>query len=68
MEKLPDTVLELQTDVYKKKKDCFEDLGDAQFRKRRRECIRTINAGGIPRASTLNKYNITYDSVSNLYI
>ena len=68
MEKLPDTVLELQTEVYKLKKDCVEELGDVQFRKRRRDAIRTINAGGIPRASTLNKYNITYDSVSNLYI
>ena len=68
MEKLPDTVLELQTEVYKLKNDCTEEIGDVQFRKRRRDALRMINAGGVPRASTLNKYNITYDSVSNLYI
>ena len=67
MEKLPDTVLELQTEVYKLKENCIEELGDVKFRKRRRDALRMINAGGTPRASTLNKYNIEYDNETKLY-
>ena len=43
------------------------DVGDVQFRKRRRDAIRTINAGGTPRESTLNKYKIEYDDQTKLY-
>ena len=67
MEKLPDTVLELQTEVYKLKENCTEDLDDVQFRKRRRDAVRTMNNGGAPRQSTLTKYNIVYDTDSKLY-
>ena len=67
-EELPTNVVELQTEIYKLKEDCTEELGDVKFRKKKRDVLRTINAGGTPRASTLNKYNIVYDSVSNLYI
>ena len=65
---LPTNVVELQTEIYQLKKDCnSEDLGDVQFRKSRRDAIRTMNAGGVPRESTLNKYNIVYDTDSKLY-
>ena len=67
MEKLPDNIVELQTEIYKLKENCTEDLGDVQFRKRRRDALRMINAGGTPRASTLNKYNIEYDNETKLY-
>ena len=65
---LPTNVVELQTEIYQLKKDCIsENVGDVQFRKRRRDAIRTMNAGGAPRESTLNKYNITYDTETKLY-
>lgn len=67
-EKLSDNVVELQTEVYQLKKNCIsEDVGDLQFRKRRRDVIRTMNAGGTPRESTLNKYKIEYDETTKLY-
>ena len=50
------------------KKDCTnEELGDVQFRKIRRDAIRTMNSGGNPREKTLTKYNIEYDTESKLY-
>ena len=66
-EKLPDNIIELQTEVTRLKNNCEEPLGDLQFRKRRRDAIRTINSGGVPRSSTLSKYQITYDSTTKLY-
>jgi hypothetical protein len=66
-EKLPDNIIELQTEVTRLKTNCEEPLGDLQFRKRRRDAIRTINSGGVPRSSTLSKYQITYDSTTKLY-
>ena len=64
---LPNKIIELQTEVNKLKTNCTEDVGDLVYRKRRRDVIRTMNAGGIPRASTLAKYKITYDDVTKLY-
>ena len=67
-EELPTNVVELQTEIYKLKKDCTnEDIGDVQFRKRRRDAIRTMNSGGKPRESTLLKYKIEYDNDTKLY-
>ena len=66
-EKLPDNIIDLQTEVTRLKTNCTEDIGDLQFRKRRRDAIRTINSGGIPRASTLSKYKIEFDSTTKLY-
>ena len=59
--------IDLQTEVTRLKTNCKEPLGDLQFRKRRRDAIRTINSGGIPRASTLSKYKIEFDSTTKLY-
>ena len=67
MEKLPTDIIELQTEIYKLKENCTEDLGDVQFRKRRRDAIRTMNNGGVPREKTLVKYNIEYDNETKLY-
>ena len=53
--------------IYKLKENCTEDLGDVQFRKRRRDAIRTMNNGGVPREKTLVKYNIEYDNETKLY-
>lgn len=66
-EKLPDNIIDLQTEVTRLKTDCAEPLGDREYRKRRRDAIRTMNAGGVPRASTLAKYKITYDDTTKLY-
>ena len=67
-EKLSDNVVELQTEIYQLKKDCIsENVGDIKFRKKKRDVLRTMNAGGVPRESTLNKYNIVYDTDSKLY-
>ena len=66
-ETLPNKIIELQTEVNKLKTNCTEDLGDLVYRKRKRDAIRTMNAGGVPRASTLAKYGITYDDVLKLY-
>ena len=67
-EELPTNVVELQTEIYKLKKDCTnEDIGDVQFRKRRRDAVRTMNSGGKPRESTLLKYKIEYDNDTKLY-
>ena len=66
-ETLPNKIIELQTEVNKLKTNCTEDVGDLVYRKRRRDAVRTMNAGGVPRASTLAKYKITYDDVTKLY-
>ena len=67
VEKASDKIIELQTEVNKLKTNCTEDVGDLVYRKRRRDAVRTMNAGGVPRASTLAKYKITYDDVTKLY-
>ena len=66
-EKLPDNIIDLQTEVTRLKTNCEEPLGDLQFRKRRRDAIRTINSGGIQRASALSKYKLEFDSTTKLY-
>lgn len=65
---LPTNIIDLQNEVYQLKKDCIsENVGDVKFRKKKRDVLRTMNAGGAPRESTLNKYNITYDTDLKLY-
>ena len=63
----PEKIIELQTNIYNLKKNCNEEIPDLLYKKRRRDVIRTMNNGGVPRESTLLKYNIEYDEQTKLY-
>ena len=62
------TVNQLQKELFEVKTNCEGDANnDKMYNKRRRDVIRTLNLGGIPRESTLTKYNIIFDKVSQKY-
>ena len=63
----PEKIIELQTNIYNLKKNNNDIIPDLLYKKRRRDNIRTLNNGGIPRESTLLKYNIEYDEQNKIY-
>jgi hypothetical protein len=63
------TVNQLQKELFEVKQNCEGDVNnDKMYNKRRRDVIRTLNNGSIPRESTLNKYNITYNKETKKYV
>ena len=63
------TVSILQNEIYEVKSKCDNnEPTDNVYKKRRRDVIRCLNLGSVPRESTLNKYNITYDKETKKYI
>ena len=63
----PEKIIELQTNIYNLKKNCNEEIPDLLYNKRRRDNVRSMNNGGVPRESTLLKYKIEYDDQTKLY-
>ena len=61
------TVNELQKQVFDLKTNCEGDVNVKMYNKRKRDVIRTLNNGSIPRESTLTKYNITYNNETKKY-
>jgi hypothetical protein len=69
-EKKEKTVKTLQNEIFEIKENIENndnDNNDKLYRKRRRDVVRTLNNGSIPRESTLTKYNIKFDTETKKY-
>ena len=62
------TVNILQNEIYEIKTNCENnEPTDKEYKKKRRDCVYTLNKGSVPRESTIKKYNITFNKDTNKY-